>query len=165
MAQISLLNIPATLDVVYTLDIIAREIVKFYQPYGVILEPSCGDGAFLKYLPANTLWCELTAGRDFFAWNERVDWIVSNPPYSIFSDWLRHSFEIADNIVYLIPVNKPFNSYRLMREIYQWGGIRHCLVIGPGRQLGFEVGYAFGAFHFQRNYRGGMSVTFRDTTA
>lgn len=157
--QANLLNIPATLDVVYTPDAIARSIVEFYRPSGKILEPAAGEGAFLKYLPG-ALWCELSAGRDFFAWNERVDWVISNPPYSVFADWLRHSFDVADNIVYLIPVNKPFNSYALMRDIYQWGGIRHCLVVGPGARLGFDVGYAFGAFHFQRDYRGGMQVTF-----
>jgi hypothetical protein len=159
--QISLMNIPARSDVVYTPDTVARAIVEFYRPRGRILEPAAGDGAFLRHMPG-ALWCELTTGRDFFAWDEHVDWIVSNPPYSVFADWLRHSFDVADNIVYLIPVNKPFNSYKLMSDIYQWGGIRHCLVFGDGKQLGFPFGFATGAFHFQRAYCGGMSVTFAE---
>jgi hypothetical protein len=147
-------------DIVYTPDGIARKIVDFFQPSGRILEPSKGEGVFLKYLPPNTEWCEIREGRDFFAWKEKVDWIIGNPPYSVFSDWLRHSFEVAENIVYLIPVNKPFNSNRLMRDIYEYGGIRQIYVIGHGRWLGWQMGYAVGAVYFQRGWKGGISIKF-----
>jgi adenine-specific DNA-methyltransferase len=38
-------------DVVYTPDWVARDMVDFFKPTGRILEPACGDGAILKYLP------------------------------------------------------------------------------------------------------------------
>jgi hypothetical protein len=151
-------------DVVYTPDDVARDVVEFFKPSGKILEPCSGDGAFLKYLPGAD-WCEIEKGRDFFACHEHYDWIVGNPPYSIWSDWMRHSFEIADNIVYVIPINKAFNSDKMMREIADYGGICSIYVIGNGGMLGFvEVGFAIGAIHFQRGYRGGMFTVFRDTT-
>ena len=152
-------------DVVYTPDDVARDVVNFFKPTGRILEPSAGDGAFLRHLPPHTEWCEIEKGRDFFAWREPVDWCIGNPPYSIFSEWMRHSFKIADNIVYVIPINKAYNSDRMMREISEYGSIRTIYTIGAGGQLGFvTVGFAIGAVHFQRNYRGGTFTVFRENT-
>lgn len=150
-------------DVVYTPDDVARDVVAFFKPSGKILEPCAGDGAFLKYLPPDTEWCEIEKGRDFFAEHRHFDWIVGNPPYTVFSDWLRHSFEIADNIVYVIPINKPFSSYRMLHEISGYGGIHAIYVICNGRELGFvDIGFAIGAVHFQRGYKGGTFTVFRD---
>jgi len=163
MGQLHLLDIAVVeKDVCQTPDEVARDVVRFFDPRGVCLDPCRGDGAFYRYLPAGTDWCEIGEGRDFFAYDRRVDWIVSNPPYSVFSQWLRHSFTVADDIVYLIPVNKAFNSYRLMREIYEWGGIRCIYVVDSGGRLGFEVGFAVGAVHFRRGYRGFTEVVFRE---
>ena len=95
MAQLQLL--PQTLtpgDIVYTPDWVARDMVDYFKPSGRILEPSCGDGAFLRHLPANTEWCEIEKGRDFFTWHDCVDWIIGNPPYMIYDQWMAHSFEL-----------------------------------------------------------------------
>lgn len=123
MAQINLLNVPVLSDVVYTPDDVARDIVAYFKPAGRVLEPAAGDGAFLSHMPGAE-WCELEKGRDFFAWGEAVDWIVGNPPYSIFSEFMRHSMTVAKNIVFLIPINKAFNSSKMIKDIYQWGGDR-----------------------------------------
>lgn len=159
--QLILTSVGDDKDTVFTPDDVARDVVAFFKPAGYVLEPAKGDGAFLKYLPVGTEWCEARDGRDFFAWNQHVDWIVSNPPYSRFADWLRHSFEVADNIVYLIPINKAFNSYQMLTEIHAYGGIPMIYVIGPGASLKFNIGYAIGAVHFKRGYRAGCSLAFR----
>lgn len=150
-------------DVVYTPDDVARDVVNFFKPTGRILEPCAGDGAFLRYLPPDTDWCEIEKGRDFFACHERYDWIVGNPPYSIFSDWLRHSFEIAANIVYIIPINKAFNSHRSMCEIARYGGIKTIYVFSQQTfsDYGWTVNFALGAVHFRRGYKGGTFTYFR----
>ena len=153
---------PIQSDVVYTPDDVARDVVSFFRPSGVVLDPCKGAGAFLQYMP-NAEWCEIRDGKDFFAWDKPVDWIVSNPPYSVFSDFLRHSFTVAENIVYLIPINKPFNSDRMMKEIWAWGGIVTILVIGPGAALNFPIGFCIGAVHFKKGYHGGINIVFRDT--
>ena len=162
MPQLNLLHIPANEDVVYTPDEVARDVVNFFNPSGSILEPAAGDGAFLRYLPT-AAWCELTQGRDFFAWSNRVDWVIGNPPYSIFAEWLRHSFEIADNIVYVIPINKVFNSNRTLKDIYTYGGVKTIFVIGGGHNthIRWKLGFAVGAVHFQRGYTGGIQGVFR----
>lgn len=60
-------------DVVFTQDHIARDIVRYFKPTGRMLDPCCGNGAFLKYMPGAD-WCEITKGKDFFEWKDPVDW-------------------------------------------------------------------------------------------
>ena len=146
-------------DIVLTPDPVAKAVVDRFKPTGRVLDPCKGDGAFLKHMPGAE-WCEIREGKCFYDWKEPVDWIVSNPPYSIFSDFLLHSFTVAQNIVYLIPVNKAFNSVKMMREIWAWGGVKTCLVVGGGGSLNFPINFCIGAVHFERGYRGGMNVEF-----
>jgi hypothetical protein len=147
-------------DVVFTPEDVAIDVIKHFAPSGRILDPCKGDGAFYRNMPGAE-WCEISEGRDFFEWKEPVDWIVSNPPYSIFSHFLRHSCAVAENIVYLIPINKPFNSDKMMREIYGWGGIKTIYVIGGGASLGFPIGFCIGAVHFLKGYEGCARIDFR----
>lgn len=142
-------------DVVLTPAHIASGIVDYFKPSGRILDPCKGDGAFLRQMPGAE-YCELQEGRDFFDWREPVDWIVSNPPYSVFLEWMRHSFRVAENIVYLIPINKAFNSNTLLKETYEWGGIAEILHIGSGAACNFKLGFAVGAVHYKRGYSGGI---------
>lgn len=151
-------------DIVLTPDHIAKAVVDRFKPSGRVLDPCKGDGAFIKHMPGAE-WCEIREGRCFYDWTEPVDWIVSNPPYSVFSDFLRHSFKVAENIVYLIPINKAFNSERMMREIWEWGGVRTCYTVSGGGALGFPIGFCIGALHFEKGYRGGMSVEFHTPNA
>lgn len=148
-------------DVVLTPDAVARNVVERFAPTGRVLDPCKGEGAFLRHMPGAE-WCEVREAKDFFLWNEKVDWIVSNPPYSIFSEFLRHSFKVAREIVYLIPINKPFNSDKMMREIWDWGGIKSIYVVGPGASLGFPIGFCIGAVHFSKAYSGPMTVDFME---
>lgn len=142
-------------DVVYTPDWVARDMVEFFKPSGRILEPCAGDGVFLRHLPVGTEWCEIEKGRDFFAWNEQVDWIVGNPPYKIFTKWLNHSFDVANNIVYLQIVSSVFISYKRYADIFKWGGIRSLRVYDQ-KVFDIPIGFNIGAFHFQRGYTGPM---------
>ena len=83
MTQIELIPSKKRGDRVFTPDWAAEDIVRHFCPTGHILEPFKGDGVFLRYLPSKVDWCEIEEGRDFFAWKDAVDWIISNPPYSI----------------------------------------------------------------------------------
>ncbi len=146
-------------DVVYTPDWVARDMVDYFKPSGRVLDPCCGDGAFLRHLPAGTEWCEIERGRDFFAWHERVDWCFGNPPYKIFSDWLAHSMIVSNDICYLIPANKAFNSYAMIGRTLEWGGFVSIRVYGTGAQMKFPIGYAIAAVHYQRGYTGETQIT------
>lgn len=155
--QPQLLQIPLDPgDVVYTPDWVAKDMVDFFKPSGRILEPCAGGGVFLKYLPEGTEWCEIEKGRDFFAWTEPVDWIIGNPPYKILNKWMQHSYEIAENIVYIIPLNSQWNSMGRLKEINKYGGLVNTRAYGDGNLFGMGYGFACGAVHFQRGYTGPM---------
>jgi hypothetical protein len=145
-------------DVVFTPGHVAAAIVRHFSPTGRVLDPCKGDGAFLREMPGAS-HCELQEGSDFFNWTEPVDWIVSNPPYSIYRNWLLHSFKVAENIVYLIPISKAFTTSVLLAATHEYGGIVEIAHIGSGRSIGFDLGLAVGAVHYKRGYRGGIHYT------
>jgi hypothetical protein len=144
-------------DVVYTPDAVAKMIADEFKPTGRILEPCKGEGAFMRHLPAGSEWCEIREGRDFFNWKEPVDWIVSNPPYSLWDRWFPHSLALASNVVYLVPFSKVFKSMGTIRQIYDYGGIVKVLVM-PAGKAGFPFGFPCGAFHFKRGYAGPIEL-------
>jgi hypothetical protein len=143
-------------DIVYTPDAVAKMIVDEFKPSGSVLEPCKGGGAFLRYLP-DAEWCEIQEGRDFFDYTKQVDWIVSNPPYSLWDEWIVHSMSIAQNIVYLVPFAKVFKLTTL-RQILHWGGIVKVVNITP-QSAGFPFGFPCGAFYFRKGYKGPMEIT------
>jgi len=149
---------PVEADVVYTPVSVAIDIITWLSPSGVCLDPCKGDGAFLHNLPIGSKWCEITEGLDFFDFNEEVDWIIGNPPYSIFEDWLRHSFELAPNVCYLVPTNKVFQRLLIMEMINNYGGIKGMKVYGSGSNVGFPFGFSVGAFYFARDYKGQVDM-------
>ncbi len=114
---------------------------------------------FYDEMPAPKKWCEISEGVDFFSMHEKVDWIVSNPPYSIFDKWLDHSLTIGDHIVYLIPVNKLLSSLKKLRKVYAFGGIAHIRYYGTGRDAGFPFGFPVGAVYLRRGYNGPIEIS------
>jgi hypothetical protein len=165
MKQFSLLNQPIEdknpNDDVFTPDNIAKLIVDYFKPVGKILEPCKGKGAFLKALPKGTDWCEITEGKDFFEYKKHVDWIVTNPPYSTFNKFLDHSFEVADNVLFLAPIYKLFKSWEVMMKIKAYGGVVNILML-PAHKCGFNFGFPCGAFHFQKGYLGSTLIRYGD---
>ena len=151
-------------DVVFTPDALAKEIVSMFDIGGRVLEPCKGEGAFLKYLPEGTMWCEIADGRNFFDFMEQVDWIVTNPPYSDFNRFLDHCFELAENIVLLVPVAKMFKSMGTIRKVFAYGNIVSIEWL-PASRAGFPFGFPCGIFYIKRNYEGStMMRTFNNST-
>ena len=140
-------------DRVYTPDHIVVDIVTFFKPCGRVLEPFAGAGAFLARLPTAD-WCEIDRGRDFFLYQSHVDWIVSNPPYSLTREAFRHAATLADHIVYLLPLRNVFSGFGFVKEIQDFGGFHTIRVYGTGGSIGFPMGNAVGAFYWQKGYRG-----------
>jgi len=146
-------------DVVYTPDWCAQDVLDWFMPCGRVLDPCRGGGAFFDKMPPGAEWCEIREGRDFFEWHAPVDWIVSNPPYSNFRVFLNHSFTVADNIVYLVPVKNVFSAYGMLKEIKEYGGIAGIRLYGGGARVGFPMGNAVGAVHFKRGHIGPCEMT------
>lgn len=143
-------------DAVYTPDWCAADMVRHFKPGGRILEPCRGGGAFMRRLPADAEWCEITEGRDFFAWSEAVDWIITNPPYSLTREFLRHAMTVAANIVFLLPARNIFSGYGTVRECAGWGGMAEIRWYGTGARLDFPMGNAIAAIHWKRGHFDGI---------
>lgn len=141
-------------DIHFTDRRVSQKIIKHYSPSGTILEPFKGDGSFYDYLPENSYWCEIELGVDFFDWNKKVDWVVTNPPFSNLTDVMGHLFSFAENVVLLVPISKIYSSWPRMKLIKEYGGIKEELVLGTGRDIGFNIGFPFAAIHFKKGYRG-----------
>jgi adenine-specific DNA-methyltransferase len=85
----------AALGQVFTPETVVKAMLALRRNPGRVLEPSCGDGAFLRHLPA-AVGLELDPDHcppgaqviDFFAYPEReqFDTIIGNPPYVRYQD-------------------------------------------------------------------------------
>ncbi len=146
-------------DVHFTDSRIAKMVVEHFKPQGKVLDPFRGDGAFYNQLPTGSLWCEINEGRDFFDFHDDVDWIISNPPYSNLTDVLKHSFKIAKNTIYLFPLSKLYSSAPRLRLVRDMAGVKEELHFGPGRSIGFDIGFPFAAIHFEQGYKGETKKT------
>jgi len=146
-------------DVVMTRPLSAKFIMQHFRPQGTIMDPCRGDGAFHRLMPSGSDWCEISEGRDFLKYSGSADWIVTNPPFSIFDIFLTKATEVADNIVFLCPPQKSFKSEKMERVIQSFGGIREVVNMGHGRKHGFPFGFVVGCIHYQRGYRGDIKYT------
>ncbi len=152
-----LLHVANTGDIVYTPRELAHDMVEFFNPCGACLDPCAGDDVFYRLFPSGAEWCEIERGRDFYSWTTPVDWIISNPPYSHLLAWIRHSFTVAENIVYLIPYHRGFASAQFIADLMKWGGIVHTRWYGTGTNWGFSFGHALAAVHYRAGYIGSTS--------
>jgi hypothetical protein len=146
-------------DVHFTDGEVARRIVQHFAPAGQCLEPFAGEGAFLQHLPPGSLSCELTHGVDFFDFKRPVDWIFTNPPFSNLTKVFDHAFSLAENCVFLIPISKYWSSAPRLAAAARYGGLVEILHVGPGRAIGFDIGFPFGAMHFKRGYVGPIRMS------
>lgn len=146
-----------TNDIVMTPRELTKKLVEYFNPQGKVLEPCCGTGNFLEYLPKDSLWCEITKGRDFFQFNQKVDWIFTNPPYSIFRRFLQHSMKVSDNICVLITINHIWTKARI-RDIKENGfGIKEILMIDTPKDFP-QSGFQYGMVHLRRGYKGDVKL-------
>lgn len=146
-------------DKVYTPEDIAKDIISRFNLSGKVLDPFYGKGVFYNNFPDNVEkdYCEIDLGKDFFDYNEHVDWIISNPPYSIYTDVMTHSYEIADNIVYLIPLNKIVSSWGRVKELAAYGGVPYIYIL-PAGKCGFPFGFPACAVYMQKGYTGDTHI-------
>ena len=107
-------------DIVMTPPELAVDIISHFNPSGLVLDPCKGQGAFYDNFNGLKDWCELSQGKDFFEYKSKVDWIITNPPWSKIRDFLHHGMQISDNIVYLITINH-YTTKRRLRDMKENG--------------------------------------------
>lgn len=105
-------------DIFYTPKLLAMEIIGMIplEDNDRVLDPFRGKGAFYDQYPENInkSWCEITDGKDFFEYNDKVDWIISNPPFSIFTKVFEHSVKICEKGFCYIMGNFNLTAKRLL---------------------------------------------------
>jgi len=91
-------------DIVYTPKSIALKAIEMCDitENMTVLDPSKGGGIFYDNLPiCKKSYCEITEDKDFFKWNEKVDLVIGNPPFSLWTKWLEHTVSITDKFCYI----------------------------------------------------------------
>lgn len=78
-----------------------------YNSTDIWYDPFKNTGNYYNQFPNdNKKWTEILDNKDFFAFDEKVDIICSNPPYSIIDDILKKSVELKPHTIsYLIGIN------------------------------------------------------------
>jgi uncharacterized protein YdaL len=57
--------------------------------------------------------CEIEDGVDFFNWDKKVDWVISNPPFHLGKDFLLKAVDIAKKGIAFLINNQCLNSFLL----------------------------------------------------
>ena len=143
---------------------LCKYIVEHFNPKGLVLEPCKGSGNFVKALRINgnnVIWCEIEEGKDFFDFNEKVDWIITNPPYSKMRKFIQKSMEVSDNIVFLTTINHLWLKARL-RDIKEANfGIKEILLFNTPKNFP-QSGFQIGCFYLQKGWNG--DIKFSDSS-
>ena len=146
-------------DKVMTREDVAIKIIEHFNPTGITLEPCRGSGSFYNNINGEKDWCEIDKNKDFFDYNKKANWIITNPPYSIYDKFLLKAFEVADNVVFLVPLAKAFKSQKIDKEIEKYGGLKEIVMLGGGGKIGFPFGFPCGCLYYKRGYKGDVKIT------
>ena len=156
-------------DRVYTPQQLATDIVSHFAPFGTMMEPCAGLSGRQSFVDAmisapsqtSVSWCEIDEGKDFLKYDTswQYDWIITNPPWSQFRAFLKHSMEIADNVVFLALLNAWFMRAR-MQDVADAGfGYKEALLLDTPPKPWPQTGFQLAAVHVQRDYTGDMKFS------
>lgn len=143
-------------DVIYTPVELAERLLKHFNPQGKGLEPCKGSGNIYN-LMSNADWCEISEEKDFFDYHNKVDYIFTNPPWSNIKNFMEHSFELADEVYFLITINHVWTKARIkLLQQYNFGIKEICLFDTPSNfpQMGFQLGMV----HFSKKWAGDIKI-------
>lgn len=144
-------------DVVQTPREMAGRVVAHFKPTGRILEPCKGEGNFLAHMPG-AYWCEIKESINFFDHWQKVDWIITNPPWSQIRAFLWHSMCLAENVVFLMTINHAFTKARV-RDVKEAGfGIKELCLLEMPKEFP-QSGFQLGCVHYQRGWKGDITFT------
>jgi len=148
-------------DIVMTPEWLAKDIIQHFSPSGILLDPCRGTGAFYDQFDVKTKdWCELAEGKDFLIYNQKVDWIITNPPWSKMQQFLLHGMKVADNIVYLTTINH-YTTKKRIRDMRENNfAIKEIYCVPTPQKPWPQLGFQLAAIHTQRNYNGGIQMTY-----
>jgi len=111
-------------DVFFTPAALAKELIAAVpiEPGDSLLDPFAGAGVWFDNYPEGNPkeWAEVERGRDFWAIDDRVDWIITNPPFSKLTAILERSCYLSQKgFAYLLPLNAL--SFSRLEKISRYG--------------------------------------------
>ena len=133
-------------DVFYTpLSVVQTHIASIQaNPEDRWFDPFAGQHIYYDNFPTeNKTYTEISENKDFFAFNEPVDVICSNPPYSMIDKVLDHSVKLNPRVIsYLLLEGKmtPKRIEFLNNHGYSMTGMYMCKVF---KWYGMAVAYTF----------------------
>ena len=114
-----------------------------YNEDEIWYDPFKNNGSYYNQFPNESKkWSEILEEKDFFTFDEKVDIICSNPPYSMINKVLEKSVELKPRIIsYLIGINNltakrleymENNGYYItkihMCKVFKWYGMSMIVV-------------------------------------
>jgi hypothetical protein len=159
-------------DCIWTPDALALSIVEHFHipPDALVLEPCSGGGAFLRAFEVAGLShvqsCEVSEGIDFFRFTGHVDWIITNPPWSQMRSFLKHAYEVSDNVVFLVIITHVLGLKARLREMVAADfGVKEIFCVEtPDNSAWPQSGFQLAAHHLQRGYRGPIAFAPKDAS-
>ena len=138
-------------DYFLTPSLLAKNCIKFIniEKDDIILDAFGGDGVFYNNYPeCKKDWCEIRDKKDFFGYQKKVDWIITNPPYSLLEKVLPHTYEICrKGFGYLLGINNLTprrieqankNGFGLTKlhicKVFKWFGMSIFVVFEKGKE-------------------------------
>lgn len=148
-------------DIVMTPEYLAIDIINHFKPTGKILDPCRGTGAFYNNFNTDTKdWCELAENKDFFTYSKKVDWIITNPPWSKIQKFLEHGMTISKNIVYLTTINHYTTKRRIRDMISARFSLKEIYCVATPKKEFPQLGFQLGAIHTQKDWDGDIKFSF-----
>jgi hypothetical protein len=100
------------------------------------------------------------SGVNFLTYNKKVDWIITNPPWSKMQQFLAHGMEVSDNIVYLTTINH-YTTKRRIRDMRENNfAIKEIYCVPTPKNPWPQLGFQLGAIHTQRGYSGDIKMSY-----
>jgi hypothetical protein len=133
-------------DVFYTPKQVAITHIQSIEvfPDEHMYDPFAGKKVYYDNFPTeNKSWTELSDGKDFFAYDKKGGVIISNPPYSIIDDVLKHTLMLEPRVFsYLLLEGKmtPRRLEIINKAGYGMTGMYICKVF---KWYGMAVAYTF----------------------
>jgi len=136
---------------------LCQDIINYFKPSGIILEPFKGTGNFLKACPS-MIYCEMVEGKPFEEFDGRVDWIITNPPWSKIKTMLIKSCQVSKkHIVFLMTINHVFTKARIrITNDYNFY-LKDILYIPTPKEFP-QMGFQLGVIHWEKNYKGLVNI-------